>query len=96
MDTELTTIVDRVKQMMNDKASVLDIVIVVMEEVEQTSGLSGADKKQYVLNVVLDICEVEADRQTISNMIEAVIKLSKGAYEINQATGGIFGCCFGK
>ena len=93
MSAQKDTIVQHVRDKMLKDASVLEIVVGVMEEVEQIAGLSGPDKRDYVIEVVLDICHVETDREAIKDMIEIAIKLSKGLYDINKKTG-MFKCCF--
>jgi len=72
--------------------SVFEVVLIVMTEVEKATYLSGVEKEEYCVELMINYCNVNADLVKI--IIRNVIDISKGKSAINQSTKR-FGC-FGK
>lgn len=89
-------IVDKVRMKMERDASLFEIVVVVMEEVDKFNNFTGRQKQEYVVEILLHTCKIDIDEKTLKDTIELVIKLTHGVYKINQRNKctGFFAECF--
>lgn len=78
----------------------MELVAITMELAEEIVSGSGATKKAIVVSIVSeivrnsdsDIMKQILTETTISNLIEVIIKASKGVYIVNRVKSRF--CCF--
>lgn len=83
-DVSKIAIVDRAVRKTLLGASLLETVVDVMEAVEKLGTLHGKEKLEYVIDVIVNKCNLGTNRQSVVDIVEIVIKLSKGIYQINR------------
>ena len=92
----LLTVKESVKQI--DRGTIVEVARIVMEIVEDTDGVDGAEAQQHVIAVVraliVDLAPEDekewllafVDQGTLATIISTVIAATKGLYNLNRAT----------
>ena len=81
-----------------DRGTIVEVARIVMEIVEDTDGVDGAEAQQHVIAVVraliVDLAPEDekewllafVDQGTLATIISTVIAATKGLYNLNRAT----------
>ena len=84
-----------------DRGTVVEVARIVMEIIEDTDGVDGAEAQQHAIAVVraliVDLAPEDekewllafVDQGTLASVISTVISATKGLYNLNRATAGV-------
>ena len=84
-----------------DRGTVVEVARVVMEIIEDTDGVDGAEAQQHAIAIVraliVDLAPEDekewllafVDQGTLATVISTVISATKGLYNLNRATASV-------
>jgi hypothetical protein len=65
-------------------ASLFEIVVLAMTEVEKIASLSSEEKQEYCVDAVKTVFKLDIGDGVIEDVIRVVVKISRGQYNINH------------
>jgi hypothetical protein len=72
--------------------STLEVILIVMNEVEKISYISGSEKEEYCIELIINYCHLNIDPSGVSDTIKHIVDITKGKYAINKIKTNFLGC----
>ena len=87
-----------------DRGTIVEVVRVIMEMIEDEDGIDGAEAQQHTIAIIraliVDLAPDDdkdwllamVDNGTLANMIDTIIGATKGLYNLNQKGTSVGSC----